>query len=108
MRSTPHAYNSDRRATPRRLVPRRPVDFTQDPRFAYLEWLRMEARLLQIELGYGPNGESTPLNTFTHSYHFPHDISWRDAPQPSTRAELVLRAVGVDVPAGTLVPEGVR
>lgn len=108
MRTRPHAPQTERIALPRRLVPRRPMDYAQDPRFAYLEWLRMEARLLQIELGYGQNGESTPLSTFTHGYHFPEGMNWRDQPQPSTRAEQVLRAVGVNVPTGLLVTEDVR
>lgn len=104
MRSTTHALQTDRRATPRRLVPRRPTSYEYDPRFAYLQWLRTEANLLQLELG-GGNGEFTPLNTFTHNYHFPLGEDWREQPQPSTRAEQVLRHVGVDVPGGMLVPE---
>ena len=104
MRSTPHAHQTERIALPRRLVPRRPTDFTQDPRQAYLEWLRMEARLLQIELGLGDEHEFSPCGTFARSFHFPPGESWRDAPQPSTRAESVLRAVGIDVPYGLLEP----
>lgn len=107
MTAIPQVQTPDRIALPRRLVPRRPCEFENDVRFAYLEWLRMEARLLQDELG-GGNGEYSPIGTFTHGYHFPQGMDWRDAPQPSTRAELVLRAVGVDVPKGQLVPESVR
>lgn len=106
MRTESHALSVDRIALPRRLVPRRPTDFTQDPRQAYLEWLRMEARLLQIELGLGDEHEFSPCGTFARSFHFPPGESWRDQPQPSTRAELVLAAVGVKVPQGVLVAEG--
>lgn len=105
MRSTTHAHTPDRLQLPRRLVPRRPTDYAKDPRHAYLQWLRTEADLLQIELGNGSERELTPRNTFTQSFHFPLGGDWRDMPQPSTRAELVLRAVGIDVPQGLLVPE---
>lgn len=66
---------------------------------AYLQWLHMEARILRIEL-YGENyadKELTPCGTFTHSYHF-GDRDWRSHPQPSTRAAVVLRSVGADIP----------
>ena len=105
MRRISQVQTPDRIALPRRLVPRRPVDFELDPRFAYLEWLRQEARFLQMELGCGDKGEFSPIGTFTHRYHIPFGESWRDQPQPSTRAETVLRAVGVKFPRGLLVPE---
>jgi hypothetical protein len=108
MRTTPHAYPTERIALPRRLVPRRPVDFENDTRFAYLQWLRMEARLLQIELGGDDRGEFTPIGTYTHNFHMSPEKDWRALPQPSTRAEQVLRAVGVNVSRGQLVPEGER
>ncbi|WP_156392750.1 hypothetical protein [Rhizobium sp. Root482] len=81
------------------------MHFEMDTRFAYLEWLRQEARFLQMELGCGDKGEFSPIGTFTHRYHIPFGESWRDQPQPSTRAETVLRAVGVKFPRGLLVPE---
>lgn len=108
MRTTLHALQTDRRATPRRLVPRRPTDYAKDPRYAYLQWLVMEARLLRIELDptSDPAREFTPMGTFVQSFHFPPGQDWRDRPQPSTRAEQVLRAAGQHVPTGLLVPEG--
>ena len=108
MRTTPHAHQTERIALPRRLVPRRPVPYENDPRQAYLEWLRMEARLLQIELGLDGDCDYSPRGTFAGSFHFPPGQDWRATPQPSTRAEMVLAAVGVKVPAGLLVPEGGR
>lgn len=71
-----------------------------DPRHAYLEWLRMEARLLQIELHpeMPTEDECRPCGTFAGKFHFPMEMDWRDVPKPSTRAEKVLRAVGVEFP----------
>lgn len=66
---------------------------------AYLEWLAMEARLLRIELygdQYFADRELTPCNTFAKAFHFPSDgRSWRDVPQPSTRAQIILTVAGV-------------
>ncbi|PWE52423.1 hypothetical protein DEM27_31240 [Metarhizobium album] len=75
--------------------------FRTDPRWAYLEWLRMEARLLQMELcpNLDPELEFAPCNTFAKAFHFPRNNRWQDVPQPSTRAEQVLRAAGVAFPA---------
>ena len=101
MRTTTHALTMDRRLEPRRLVPRRqpaqPNDYESDARFAYLEWLEMEARLLRIELypDTDPDRQPTPRGTFAKSFHFPTDGTWKDVPLPSTRAEAVLAAVGV-------------
>ena len=68
-----------------------------DPRYAYLEWLHMEARLLRLEIGW--DFDFTPCSTFAQSFHFPHDgRSWQGVPKPSTRAVQVLEAVGVNVP----------
>ena len=70
-----------------------------DPRPAYLEWLAMEARLLRIELygdPYYADRELTPCGTFACDYHMSAD--WKSKPQPSTRALMVLRAVGVQIP----------
>lgn len=76
-------------------------DYENDPRHAYLEWLHMEARLLRLELygdEYWAEKRLTPCGTFAKGFHFPTDGDWRDVPPPSTRAEAVLRAVGVQMP----------
>lgn len=100
MATTTHDSITDRRLEPRRLLPRRPAadDTRDDPRHAYLEWLRMEARILQLELypEMDPTRDFTPCNTFAKSFHFPSDgRTWKDVPKPSTRAAKVLAAVGV-------------
>ncbi len=62
---------------------------------AYNEWLFYERRLLCIESFGGIGAEEfTPANSGAHDFHFPSGLSWKDAPQPSTRAALVLSAVG--------------
>jgi hypothetical protein len=68
---------------------------------AYLEWLRMEARLLQIELFPDDDHERefSPVGTFTHSFHLPAGKDWKTLPQPSSRALAVLEAAGVKIPA---------
>jgi hypothetical protein len=50
-----------------------PADYTLDPRQAYLEWLRMEARMLRIELApeLDPDREFSPCGTFARGFHFP-------------------------------------
>lgn len=103
MAPTQHDSLTDRRLEPRRLLPRRPaerhLDERDDPRHAYLEWLRMEARILQLELypDMDPTRDFTPCNTFAKSFHFPTGGDWREVPKPSTRAAKVLAAVGVMV-----------
>lgn len=76
-------------------------DWRQDPRFAYLEWLDMEAKLLRIEMwpNYDPNLEYAPINTFARSFHFPVGERWQDCEPPSNRATRVLQAAGVKMPA---------
>ncbi|MGQ8630923.1 hypothetical protein ACUTJJ_05475 [Agrobacterium sp. DKPNP3] len=72
------------------------INEDDDPRFAYLEWLAIEARLLRIELygdEYWADKQLTPCGTFAGDFHVGQG-DWRDRPQPSTRAELVLRTVG--------------
>lgn len=73
-------------------------ELSRDVLDAYLEWLHMEARLLRVEL-YGDDWadrELTPCNTFAKNFHIPSDgRSWRDMPQPSTRAEIILKVAGV-------------
>jgi hypothetical protein len=76
-----------------------PADYTLDPRQAYLEWLRMEARMLRIELApeLDPDREFSPCGTFARGFHFPRG-GWQSAPKPSTRALAVMRAAGVVIP----------
>ena len=78
------------------------TDFKRDPRWAYLEFLHYEARLLRMELApnLDPDHEFTPSNTFAKRFHFPRTGSWKDLPQPSTRALQVMRAAGVVIPEG--------
>jgi hypothetical protein len=101
MATTTHDTITDRRLEPRRLLPRRTadprLDERDDPRHAYLEWLRMEARILQLELypEMDPTRDFTPCNTFARGFHFPTGGDWRKVPKPSTRAVKVLAAVGV-------------
>lgn len=64
---------------------------------AYNEWLFYERRLLCIEAFGGSSAEAfVPAGSCAHDFHFPLGSSWREAPQPSTRAALVLSAVGCD------------
>lgn len=76
------------------------VSYENDPKWAYLQWLTMEARLLRMELmpAHDAELEFSPASTFAHDFHLPLGRSWKDCPQPSTRAETVLRAVGVVFP----------
>ena len=78
------------------------TDFKRDPRWAYLEFLHYEARLLRMELApnLDPDHEFTPSNTFAKRFHFPRVGSWKDLPQPSARALQVMRAAGVVIPEG--------
>ena len=74
----------------------------------YDEWLFFERKLLHIEVHGREKARETihfvPC-TSASQFHFPsmlaHHIRppWMDLPQPSTRAALVLSAVGVPVPA---------
>lgn len=66
---------------------------------AYSEWLFMERRLLCREMYPGHRGSDAfvPANTGARDYHIPpYPADWRDLPGPSTRAALVLSAVGCD------------
>jgi hypothetical protein len=64
---------------------------------AYSEWLFYDRRLLCLERWPGvrhPDG-FIPANTGASGYHFPLGPErWQDRPQPSTRAAVVLSAVG--------------
>ncbi len=78
-----------------------PADYDKDPRFAYLEWIRMETKLLRLEMwpDTDPNGDFSPCNTFAMPFHFPDGgQGWRDAEPPSSRAMRVMQAAGVDIP----------
>ena len=65
---------------------------------AYSEWLFYERRLLCEERAPGGNWEGfVPQNTGAARFHFPTvPGGWRSAPQPSTRAAVVLSAVGCE------------
>src|SRR5690606_9986216 len=76
-------------------------NYDTDPRFAYLDWLTMEARLLRLELWphADPRKELTPVNTFAHGFHWPElGQTYADDVPPTSRAETVLRAVGIEMP----------
>lgn len=70
--------------------------YDHDPCYAYLEWLDSEHRLLSHELFPESKMRFTPCNTFARDFHWSED--WRSKPKPSTRAEAVMRFVGVRFP----------
>ena len=74
--------------------------YETDPRWAYMEWLFHEHRLLQLELMGNLDGEFSPCGTFVQTFHYPIDRDWRTVPPPSTRAVAVMRAAGVELPEG--------
>ena len=64
---------------------------------AYSEWLFYERQLLCRERWPGSRDAEAvvPANTGATGFHFPaYPASWKDAPKPSTRAAVVLSAVG--------------
>ena len=65
---------------------------------AYNQWLFYERRLLCIEAYGSADAERmVPQSTGANHFHFPaFPTSWRELPQPSTRAAVVLSAVGCD------------
>ncbi|MFG1341860.1 hypothetical protein [Xanthobacter autotrophicus] len=65
---------------------------------AYREWLHMEGRIIGYELfpELGEDADRYIPASGGHGLHFPPYVSWRDMPQPSTRAVNVLTAVGAD------------
>ncbi len=66
---------------------------------AYASWLHMELRLLCLELWPHLGSEAERYvwaDNAGHHWHFRGEGSWRDLPQPSTRAAAVLNLVGVD------------
>lgn len=74
--------------------------YDRDARFAYLEWLTMEARLLRIEMwpDCNPTDDFSPVNTFAMPFHFPYPQNWRGMQPPSARALAVMEAAGVEIP----------
>jgi hypothetical protein len=67
---------------------------------AYSSWLYYERELLHVE-AFGSEAarglrQFVWLNNAGADYHFPSGASWRDRPQPSTRAGSVFRLLGVD------------
>jgi hypothetical protein len=74
------------------------------PELAYAEWLFNERRLLMRELFPGMKfmDRFVPW-TRASCFHFPSEgKNWDELPQPSSRAHLVMRTVGVDM---TIFPE---
>lgn len=63
---------------------------------AYDQWLFYERRLLLVEAFPLMPLSFVHGSTAADRYHFPTDGDWRDRPQPSTRANLVLSAIGID------------
>ncbi|TCR04078.1 hypothetical protein [Neorhizobium sp. JUb45] len=67
------------------------------PNNAYAEWLWNELKLLNREMGYDARiGLYSPTGTIGGDFHFPRDHrEWTDVPPPSTRAETMLRVLGI-------------
>ncbi len=73
--------------------------------FNYKSWLHFEHRMLSYELAGHDRQRCREMERFFtvtpgDDWHFQWDgqgpAGWKDAPQPSTRAALVLSAVGCD------------
>lgn len=83
------------------------VPVSNDVLASYDQWLFYERRLLVREQ-YGHIGDdmvramerAVPVNTAADKFHFPLEGSWRDVPQPSTRAAVILSAAGVPLTGG--------
>lgn len=77
---------------------------TTDLLDAYSEWLFMERRLLCLERWPGVRDaeQFVPCNTGAGDFHLRPGTDWRTLPQPSTRAALVMSAVGCDWTEGGL------
>ena len=80
------------------------VPVSNDLLASYDQWLFYERRFLVREqyrhLGHDmvrAMERAVPVNTAADGFHFPREGSWRDVPDPSTRAAVVLAAVGVDI-----------
>jgi hypothetical protein len=66
---------------------------------AYASWLLMERRILCNELWPDMGTKAERYDYYDNAgagWHFRGDGDWRDLPQPSTRAAVVLDLVGVD------------
>ncbi|MGN6549253.1 MAG: hypothetical protein ACTHJ3_05100 [Pararhizobium sp.] len=63
---------------------------------SYREWLHYEGRLCGMELypELGADADRFIPRTDIFKFHFPMDKDWRSVARPSSRAELVLKAVG--------------
>jgi hypothetical protein len=73
------------------------VPVTDDLLDAYSEWLFYERRLLCLERWPGSRDAEAfvPANTGASGFHFPlRPERWQDRPMPSSRAVVVLSAVG--------------
>jgi hypothetical protein len=76
---------------------------TRDLLWAYGAFLHMERRILAHEMF--PEGgplrdlflDTQPTTEEVERFHFPIGRDWRECPMPSTRAALVLNAVGIPV-----------
>jgi hypothetical protein len=93
-----------RRGASQAETPSEPLPEPSQLQLAYSEWLAMERRLLTAEM-YGDQARHmerfVPSGTMAHNFHFPTEEgrSWEDVPKPSSRADLVLQAVGVRLDA---------
>ena len=85
----------------RRVFAGEPTLITRDLLSSYNAWLHYEHRLLAMEM-YPELGADAdrwiPGNNMGAQWHFRSTWpqTWEDLPQPSTRAALVLSAVGCD------------
>ena len=83
------------------------VPVSNDLLASYDQWLFYERRFLVREQ-YGHIGDDmvramervVPVNTAADEFHFPREGSWRDVPNPSTRAAVILSAAGVPIVGG--------
>ncbi|MGU3537754.1 hypothetical protein [Methylobacterium sp. A54F] len=80
---------------------------TKDLLIAYADWLLLERRILLRELIPDAASRARATDTClsgsrTDAFHIPPDGDWRAVPKPSTRAALVLSAVGCDWREGSI------
>lgn len=64
---------------------------------AYNEWLFVERRLLMREAFPDCDSSFVHCSTAARTFHLPMGQDWKNLPQPSTRAGLILGTVGVSV-----------
>ena len=72
---------------------------TREDLLSYADWLFYERRILCYELCNYNSAKSQELQSYygwqtAPEFHFPNGRNWREVPQPSTRAALVMSAVG--------------